>query len=226
MVNILGLLAVTLFSFGAGAAQMNVEGSWGADAIQWQITQQDRHQSWHMQSGSQYKNLEVDKWSNIESQVTSADEKTNLEIRYTEGLTRLFGQLDGKKVEVSIEHTNNGTLRFSGVYKNHRPSLRFDVPTVNRPGRATGFFKNDLADLYILPREKGYHFKGYMNGYWIDLEVLKVAEGSYTLQGSYLSKKMSLSVTTEIPMDDLIEYLLLDTPMPDIDFLNLNKAGF
>lgn len=226
MGNILGLVTVALFSVAAGAQQMNVEGTWGSDAIQWQIKQMDRHQSWNMQSGAQFKNLEVDKWSNVESQVTSADEKTNLEIRYHEGLTRLFGLLDGKKVEVSIEHTNNGTLRFSGVYKNHRPSLRFDVPMVNRPGRATGFFKNELADLYILPREKGYHFKGYMNGYWIDLEVLKVAEGSFTFQGSYLNKKMFLNVKTEMPLDDLIEYLLLDTPMPAIDFLNLNKPGF
>ncbi|WP_413584814.1 hypothetical protein [Bdellovibrio sp. HCB274] len=223
MKNLLSVLASTLLLAAGAQASTTVQGTWGADQINWQINTAENSQQWTLQSGATLKQMQIQTAANI-TQITSADGLTNLKISQDSVQTAMVGQLDGRGVELAIEHTNNGTMWFKGVFKNHRPSLRIDVPTEQRKeGRATGFFKNELADLYMIRTTDGYWFKGYMNGYWIDLN-LKRSGNVYSLEGAYLSKKVSLVATTsDGAIDDVIEYLLLDTPIPNSDFLNLGS---
>ncbi|WP_413575230.1 hypothetical protein ACLVWU_13095 [Bdellovibrio sp. HCB290] len=222
MKNLLSVFASTLLLATGAQAATTVQGTWGADQINWQISTSENSQQWNLHSGSVSKQLQIQNTSKA-TQITAADGLTALNIDHSATQTSLNGQLDGRKVELAIEHTNNGTLWFKGVFKNHRPSLRFDVPTEHRKdGRATGFFKNELADLYMIRTSNGYWFKGYMNGYWIDLNV-KRSGNTYTFEGAYLSKQVSLVATTDGAIDDVIEYLLLDTPIPNSDFLNLGS---
>lgn len=216
----------TFAALSAQASQINVLGTWGADSINWQISDNEQQQIWNLISGSAQKVLTVQTTDASNVQITSADGKSALAIAYAPTTTLFKGQLDGRAVDLKVDHTNNGTHWFAGVFKNHRPSLRIDVPKNEKEGRATGFYKNEMADLYILPTKMGYYLKGYMNGYWIDLDIRKNEDKTYSFEGSYLSKKMSLSVTADTAIDDVIEYLLLDMPVPDVDFLNLKKDGF
>jgi hypothetical protein len=216
----------TFTALSAQASQINVLGTWGADNINWQISGNDQHQTWNLVSGATQKVLTIQATAANNVQITSADGKSALAIAYAPETTLFQGQLDGRAVDLKVDHTNNGTLWFAGVFKNHRPSLRIDLPKDNKEGRATGFFKNELADLYIIPTKMGYYLKGYMNGYWIDLDIKKNEDKTYAFAGSYMNKKMSLSVTADTAIDDVIEYLLLDMPLPGTDFLNLKKDGF
>ncbi|WP_413582135.1 hypothetical protein [Bdellovibrio sp. HCB288] len=224
MKSLLSLFTLTLLTATAThASTTTVQGNWGVDQINWQISSTEQGQTWTLQSGSSTKQLQIQNKDAATSTITSADGSTTLKIAQSNTNTSVQGQLDGRTVDLAIEHTNNGTHWFNGVFKNHRPSLRIDVPTEQRKeGRATGFFKNELADLYLIRRTDGYSFKGYMNGYWIDVAIKK-SGNTYSLEGAYLSKKISLQATTDGSIDDVIEYLLLDMPVPNSDFLNLGS---
>ncbi|WP_413293209.1 hypothetical protein ACLSU7_17630 [Bdellovibrio sp. HCB185ZH] len=217
---------MTFAAVTANASYINVRGVWGTDALNWEIRGDEKQQTWDLMTGSVQKILAIQVTDANNVQITSADGKSALAIAYAPTTTLFKGQLDGRAVDLKVDHTNNGTHWFAGVFKNHRPSLRIDVPKNENEGRATGFYKNELADLYILPTKMGYYLKGYMNGYWIDLDIKKNEDRTYSFEGSYLSKKMSLSVTADTAIDDVIEYLLLDMPVPGVDFLNLKKEGF
>ncbi|QLY24413.1 hypothetical protein [Bdellovibrio sp. KM01] len=223
------LISIMAFMTFAGvtaqASFINVHGTWGTDSVNWEIRSDEKQQTWNLTTGSAQKVLAIQTEANS-VQITSADGKSALAISYAPTTMLFKGQLDGRVVDLKVDHTNNGTHWFAGVFKNHRPSLRIDVPQNEKEGRATGFYKNELADLYIIPTKMGYYLKGYMNGYWIDLDIKKNEDKTYSFEGAYLNKKMSLSVTADTAIDDVIEYLLLDMPLPGIDFLNLKKDGF
>jgi hypothetical protein len=205
----------------AQATQITAQGTWGVDAINWQISGDNQTQTWNLVTGATQKVLTVKAETPALVHIATNDGKTAVALNYNPGSTSLNGQVDGRAVDLAVEHTNNGTLWFKGVYKGHRPSLRVDLPTETKEGRATGFFKNEIADLYIVPMENGLAFKGYMNGYWIDLSVHQQGQ-TYTFEGYYMSKKVSLVVNSDSGIEDLMEYLLMDIPMPYVNFFNLN----
>ncbi|WP_413557910.1 hypothetical protein [Bdellovibrio sp. HCB209] len=218
---------ISIFAFAmiatasAHAGSTSVKGLWGTDALNWEISGTEQTQLWDLFTGSKQKLFKIQKSDDGVYALSDIDGQSNLSFSYSPELSVFKGKLDGKSVDLTVKHTNLGTHWFEGVFKNHRPSLRIDVPSEQRvEGRATGFYKNELADLYIIRQEHGYWFKGYMNGYWIDLTVQRNGD-TYTFEGSYLNKKMSLTVTSNQSINDVIEYLLLDMPIPNSDFLNL-----
>lgn len=148
------------------------------------------------------------------------------------------GTLDGSKINMNlqpntevtelIDESSKTNVKFSlntyvsfidGRYLNYSASLRIEKSEEEH--HITGFLLNHLYDLYIVKREGGFIFKGYTNGYWTNLQIIKTGNESFQILGKFQNQEVDLKyLGKHITISDIIELILFKVHFPRLDIIN------
>ncbi len=213
------LLSFILLNLGHVYANEILSGSYGRLPSTLKINQtEDGIQLEGFFLGRQYDYSIVNEKTAYAIRGTLEGSKINMNLQPNAEVTELID--DSSKTNVKF--TLNTYVSFiDGRYLNNSASLRIEKS--GKEHHITGFLLNHLYDLYIVKREEGFIFRGYSNGYWTNLQIIKISKDSFQIFGKFQNQEVDLKYSgKQITISDIIELILFKVHFPQLDIINFH----